>query len=74
MYNNKNGKIRDNDIGNRDISNSTVNNNKNGKETANEENPYNLTGKAFENPENGSRPQLLPLHQLREELHPDQHD
>lgn len=48
MSNNKNGKNEkvDDDIGNKEISNSTGNN---GKEIAKEENPYNLTGKAFEN-------------------------
>jgi hypothetical protein len=49
MSNNKNGKTNGNGVGDRDISNSTVNNNKNSKETVSEENPYNLIGKAFEN-------------------------
>ena len=48
MSNNKNGKTKDNNVGDKDIPNSTVNNNNKGKETANEENPYNLTGKAYE--------------------------
>jgi hypothetical protein len=49
MSNNKSVKTNGNGVGDKDISNSTVNNNKNGKEIANEENPYNLTGKAYEN-------------------------
>src|SRR5215212_2308010 len=51
MSNSKNGKnekMKDN-VGDKDISNSTGNNGYNGKEPAKEENPYNLTGKAFEN-------------------------
>jgi len=47
MSNNKNGKIKDNYVGDKDISKSTGHNN--GKESVREENPYNLTGKAFEN-------------------------
>jgi hypothetical protein len=47
--NNKNGKINGNGVGDRDISNTTVNNNKNSKQTVSEENPYNLTGKAYGN-------------------------
>jgi hypothetical protein len=50
MSNNKSGKTNGNGVGDRDISDGTVNNNnKNGKQTASEENPYNLTRKAYEN-------------------------
>ena len=49
MSNNKSGKTNGNGVGDKDISNHTVDNNNNGKEIANKENPYNLTGKAYEN-------------------------
>jgi hypothetical protein len=46
MSNNKNGKANGNGVGDKDISNSTVNNSKG---IVSEENPYNLKGKAYEN-------------------------